>query len=159
MLRKAKNKERLMPVKGDNGGTKRRKIDNNKYITIQENWGPPPTTTASKKNLESPERDQEPVNKKQRTTEQQRPERINNIITLEKKVNEGPIECGLEWEEPRDWDKVLREHKERIEMEEQEQEQVRKAKKKDRKLELIQPMQAVLRKQHNIMETTQRTPT
>ena len=38
MLRKAKNKERLMPVKGDNGGTKRRKIDNNKYITIQENY-------------------------------------------------------------------------------------------------------------------------
>ena len=120
MLRKAKNKERLMSVKGDSGGTKSRKIDNNKYITIQENWGPPLTTTASKKNLESTEQDQEPVNKKQRTTEQQRPERLNNIVTLENKVIEGPVECGLEWEEPRDWDKVLREHKERIEMEEQE---------------------------------------
>ena len=48
----------------------------------------------------------------------QNPIKLRNIETINKVV-EGPVE-NLEWEEERDWDKVLREHKQRIEQEEQE---------------------------------------
>ena len=80
-----------------------------------------------------------------RTKEQQESERLNNIVTLQNKVIEGPEEHGLEWEETRDWNQVLREHEERIELEEQERNKVRKTKKKGRKMELVQVLQAVLR--------------
>ena len=38
-IRKLRNKNRLMPSKPLNQGTKRRTINENEYITIQEMWG------------------------------------------------------------------------------------------------------------------------
>ena len=105
MLRKARNKERLVPAKADCKGTKRRKIDENKYISIQENWGQPTRTVATKKQAQI-------NNKKRRITTSQRTIELTNITTLENKVIEGPIDTQiLGWEEPRDWNKVLAEHK------------------------------------------------
>ena len=118
MLRKTKNKERLVPVKGEFRGTKRRKIDENKYISIQETWGQPTRTVATKKQAEDTE--QVHTNKKMRTTTPQRTIKLSNIRTLENKVVQGPVDTKiLGWEEPRDWNKVLAEHKSRIEKEEQ----------------------------------------
>ena len=46
MFRKQRNKARLVPVKGKNQGTKRRKINKeNEYITIKETWGKPDQLT------------------------------------------------------------------------------------------------------------------
>ena len=44
-MRKLRNKERLVPARDRNIGTKRRKINNIEYITIEDNWGPPVRTT------------------------------------------------------------------------------------------------------------------
>ena len=55
-----------------------------------------------------------------RTTNPQRTIELTNIRTLENKVVEGPVDTKiLGWDEPRDWNKVLAEHKARIEKEEQ----------------------------------------
>ena len=114
MLRKAKNKERLVPVKGDCRGTKRRKINENKYISIQETWGQPLRTVAKKKQAEHTEQEHI-TNKKMRTTSNLRTIELTNIKTLENKVVEGPVDTQvLGWEEPRDWNKVLAEHRTRI---------------------------------------------
>ena len=71
---------------------------NNECVTIQENWAPPPNSSANKKSSESGAQAQKPANKKLRTKEQQEPERLNNIVTLQNKVIEGPEEHWLEGE-------------------------------------------------------------
>ena len=45
---------------------------------------------------------------------------LTNIVVLKNKIIVGPvIKEQLEWEDSRDWDKVLSEHRKRIEQEEQ----------------------------------------
>ena len=110
-----------MPAKGDNRGTKRRKINKNKYITIQETWGPP---TRTKPNKNCPENKEQPQNpnksKKMRTREVNENIELTNIVVLKNKIIVGPvIKEQLEWEEPRYWDKALSEHRKIIEQEEQ----------------------------------------
>ena len=90
--------------------------------------GPP---TDDRKTRKPDEHQSEPKNKKIKTQENELTQtqymhknsgqnqiKLKNIETINKIV-EGP-EQNLEWEEERDWDKVLREHKQRIEQEEQE---------------------------------------
>ena len=132
-----------MPAKGDNRGTKRRKIEENKYVTIQESWGPPTRTKSVKNQADDSNQHQ---NKKLKTTRQKITTRINNITTLENKISLGPIvqDC-LGWEEPRDWDRVLKEHRERIEKEEQERNtQLQKQKKKEDSWKLYNTCKEIL---------------
>ena len=132
-LRKKKNKARLMPSKDENLGTKRRKIDEQNYISITEIWGRPAKTTSTKNKaehqLEKPE-----ANKKRKTKHEAQqenpkfdhpqdikleldpPEHKMEQENLEKPV----IQTGPGWQEPVDWDKRLEEHRKRIVKEEQE---------------------------------------
>ena len=129
-LRKLRNESRLVPLKREQENTKRQKLnENNDYVTIQEVWGRP---QVSEPRTRTPDEHQsEPKNKKCKTQENERTQsqymyensgqnliKLRNIETLNNIV-EGPEE-NLELEEKRDWDKVLREHKQRIEQEEQE---------------------------------------
>ena len=131
-LRKIRNKERLFPLKSLDAGTKRRKInENNEYITIQEVWGHPEITTSTTRTAENNQQD-EHKNKKLRTNEntpmtqtQNLREnsgqiKLTNIRTVNKIIETPEYKNRDGWEEIRDWDKVLREHKERIEQEERE---------------------------------------
>ena len=47
-LRKLKNKARLHPTKEQGPNNKRRKAENNQYISITEIWGEPERTTSTK---------------------------------------------------------------------------------------------------------------
>ena len=141
-IRKERNKARLRPSKVQDVGTKRRKINNEEYITIQEIWGKP-TRTEPQKNKRTEENNENPPPKRTRTTmEEQHPqgqEQVNtkntqnknytskrnkqviltNCKRIEDKVIEQEVDSSdLEWEEPRDWDKMLQERKERLEQEE-----------------------------------------
>ena len=136
-LRKQRNKARLMPGKALNQGTKRRKINSEDYITIKEIWGKP-EKTESKKNKAESQLEQEPRIKKLRT-EQEEEKHWNTAPVLEQEqestpskqedeeqIPEPPImgqeldEQETRWEKPRDWEQVLRNHRERIQKEEQE---------------------------------------
>ena len=121
-LRKIRNKERLVPAREGNAGTKRRKINNNEYVTIEENWGPPVRTTPKKKPREQDDT-AKPTSKRTRTKTEQGIIRLSNIRTVENKIVEVEVDAmkeNIEWEQPRDWDKVLTEHRERMEQEERE---------------------------------------
>ena len=125
MLRKQQNKARLVPVKGENQGTKRRKINKeNEYITIKETWGKPDQLPSEKHLTSLEEHPQEPAKKRTRTRNTQYQEeqvRLTNCKTIENKVYEVTEQnSDLEFAEQVDWDQVLKEHKERIEREEQE---------------------------------------
>ena len=55
-------------------------------------------------------------NKRNRTSENNIGVQLTNLRRIENKVIEvAETDQNLEWEEPRDWEPVLREHKERIE--------------------------------------------
>ena len=120
-LRKLRNKERLVPAKGENQGTKRRKINDKEFITIQENWGHPTTTCPQKNKKEQESIENQQPNKRNRTSENNKGIQLTNLRRIENKIIEvEEKDQNLEWEEPRDWEHVLREHKERIEQEERE---------------------------------------
>ena len=120
-LRKLRNKERLVPAKGGNNGTKRRKINDKEYVTIQENWGPPTTTGSQKNKKEQENMEMQQPTKRNRTSENNTGVKLTNLRRIENKVIEvDETDQNLEWEEPRDWERVLREHKDRIEQEERE---------------------------------------
>ena len=139
-LRKQQNKARLMPAKSHDLGTKRRKINKTEYITINEVWGRPEKTT-SVKNKANSEPEQEPVPKKVKTKHEepqitQIKEKITVLSTdiapvptqeteLEEKLEPNKIGQELEdyetrWAKPIDWNKVIKEHRNRIEQEQQE---------------------------------------
>ena len=136
-LRKLRNKERLVPAREQNAGTKRRKLNNKDYVTIQENWGPPDKTIAAKTPREQEGTPSKP-SKRTRTKTAQETITLTNLRTVEDKVIEvAEQDKNLEWEEPRDWDKVLREHRERIMAEEQERnERLERQRKKEQSWEL-----------------------
>ena len=116
-------------------GTKRRKINNTEYITIEDNWGPPVRTTAEKTTREQNESTEPPKKRTRKINEhgKQGTIRLTNLRTIENKIIEvEESDKNLEWEEPRDWDKVLRERKERINREERElNEQLEKQRRKE----------------------------
>ena len=124
-LRKQRNKERLMPVKSENMGTKRRKINiNNEYITIQEIWGEPGKTEQTTRKAENNHDDQQRTKKIRTNNEPMTPSqnisgqiKLTNIKQVERTKIIPPYEDREGWEEVRDWNKVLREHKESIERE------------------------------------------
>ena len=140
-LRKLRNKARLAPQKREQQNTKRRKInENNEYVTLQEIWGHPEITKPVTRTAEIQEQEQEPVSQKVKTVENPMTPtqniheiggqiKLNNLRTINK-IFEGP-KTDVELEEVRDWDKVLTEHRERIELEEQNKnKQLRKQKRK-----------------------------
>ena len=76
-IRKLRNKNRLMPSKPLNQGTKRRKINENEYITIQEMWGEPEVTEPRKNKLEPENQEFNPNSKKMRTNHHPSDENIS----------------------------------------------------------------------------------
>ena len=107
---------RLHPVKEVDRGTKRRKINTTEYVTIKEIWGKPETTNPTK-NKEHPEigTEETSTSKRIRTGN----ETLTNCRRVEDKIMEQPVQSEeLEWEQPRDWNKMLQERKERMEQEE-----------------------------------------
>ena len=64
-MRKNRNKARLHPTKQGGPSTRRRKIDSNEYIRIEDIWGAPPVTVAIKNKIELEENE----NKKRRKVE------------------------------------------------------------------------------------------
>ena len=78
-LRKQRNKARLMPVKGQDQGTKRRKLNSQEYITIQEIWGKPEKTEPKKNTLNKNQvRKNLNQNKKKKSNGTQRQSRNKN---------------------------------------------------------------------------------
>ena len=131
-IRKQRNKLRLQPAKALERGTKRRKINNCEYVTIKEIW-----TEKPKKNKQYPEDgtvDVERNNKRRKmeqddlelnkqntktTNNKNNKEILTNCRRIEDKVMEQAVNAeDLEWEQPRDWNKMLQERKEMIEKEE-----------------------------------------
>ena len=117
-----------MPVKSENMGTKRRKINmNNEYITIHEIWGEPGKTEQTTRKAENNHDDQQRTKKIRTNNEPRTPSQnmngisgqfnLTNIKQVERTKIIPPYENREGWEDVRDWDKVLREHKERIERE------------------------------------------
>ena len=114
-LRKQRNKDRM--VAPTEPPSKRRKLENS-YINMKQAWGEPEKSEArkvtrqeleqEKSQLTSQESPLPPPNKKSRQ------EKLTNIVTLQDKVVEGPIE-DLEWEEKIDWEEHLKKHREEIE--------------------------------------------
>ena len=126
-LRKKKNKSRLVPSKGERSGAKRRKINDQEYISMKEIWGKPtPSVPKKNKATEQPEITQQ--NKKPRnenwnwnkTSESTKKTtvRLTNCRTIENKPKEIENNIGKEgWQDPVDWNKILVEHRNRLEQE------------------------------------------
>ena len=107
-LRKERNKARLLT--DNNKPNKRQKIDTENYISVREVWGPPTSTAPKKKKIETEKIER---NKKIRIGE-----KLENLVRIEDKVYEGEtLEEGQFEIQTVDWDKVLKEHKERLEEE------------------------------------------
>ena len=146
-IRKERNKARLRPSKEPNQVTKRRKINDQEYITITEVWGEPEKSEQVKsKAREQP--DKEPKNKRTRMEQEQEEhpvsyeitvpksqkfqlasriterkpsnnEKLSNCKRTENKIMQG-TPTNVEWEQPRDWEQMLEDRKKRLEQEEKE---------------------------------------
>ena len=82
-IRKERNKARLRPSKEPNQGTKRRKINDQEYITITEVWGAPEKSEQVKiKTREQP--DAEPRSKRTKVDQEQEEQQGNYEITAPK---------------------------------------------------------------------------
>ena len=126
-LRKKKNQSRLVPSKSEQSGAKRRKINDQEYISMKEIWGKPKASVPKKnKATEQPEITQQ--NKKPRnenwnwnkTSESTKKTtvRLTNCRTIENKPKEIENNIGKEgWQDPVDWNKILVEHRNRLEQE------------------------------------------
>ena len=112
------NRQRLTNER-QNPNKKRQKLDNSNYISIKDNWGPPPPTAPKKKKLEINETETDKECKKIRT---EGTETLRNCKRIEDKVIVGEEIKGFEIEAERDWDIRLREHRERLEEETKERE-------------------------------------
>ena len=145
-LRKQRNKERLVPSKTENAGTKRRKInENNEYITIQEIWGEPQITEQTTRKSDDNHDEQQRTKKLRTHHNQETPSqnineisgqiKLTNIRTINREKVVPPNTNREGWESVIDLDKVLREHKERIEREQKIlNENLEKKRKKRRKV-------------------------
>ena len=111
-MRKERNRARLITEK-NHRPTKRMKTDEGNYISIRKVWGyPKPTAPEKKRNSDDVQ--VEKRNDKKRKIEIG--ERLSNIQRVEDKVYEGEEIRNFTIEKT-DWDKVLREHRERLENE------------------------------------------
>ena len=107
-LRKQRNKGRLQTEK--NKPTKRQKMDDNTYVSIRNIWGQPKPSAPGKQKLNTDKETEEQQTKKHKG------ETLTNLTTVENKVWEGETITEFEIMET-DWDKVLKEHHERLEKE------------------------------------------
>ena len=112
-LRKKRNKDRV--VAPQEPPSKRRKLETS-YIGVKQAWGEPEKSEVRKttrQDLEPPQQEQEhpPL---QPPSKKLRQEKLVNIVTLDNKIVEGPIE-DLEWEDEIDWGERLRNHRQEIE--------------------------------------------
>ena len=115
ILRKDRNKERLRTEKSTQPRKKRKTEDS--YISIRSVWGPPPSKAPIKNVAEDIEK--EKFSKKRRVET----EIITNVKRIDDKIYEGETIVDFEIEEKRDWDKVVKEHTERLEKEAKEREE------------------------------------
>ena len=127
MLRKKKNKARLIPSKSEPTGAKRRKINDQEYISIKEIWGKPKQSEPVKnKATEQPEITQH--NKKARKenwnwnkipeSTEEPTVRLTHCRTVENKPKKIENNVGKEgWQDLVDWNKVILEHRNRLEQE------------------------------------------
>ena len=111
LLRKNRNKERLKTEKNTQPRKKRKTEES--YISIRSVWGPPPPK-APNKNKNVAEDGEKESNFKKRKVET---DRLTNIRRIEDKVYTGETIEDFEIEEKRDWDKVLKDHAEKLEKE------------------------------------------
>ena len=87
-----------------------------RYISIRETWGPP-KPTAPKKNLREEEKEEKQrENKRIKINEKTKNITLTNIRVIENKVIEGEEIRDFEVITT-DWDRVFREHEERLEKE------------------------------------------
>ena len=134
---KNKHKARLETEKAKkNPPAKRQKIQESRYISIRNTWGPPPTTVPQK--IKSRNFLQENIAKKPRI------ERLVNIRVVEGKILEGE-NLDMTKYEILDWDKEMKRHKERLEKEYQERkERLEKADRKEKAWALMRECKAYL---------------
>ena len=114
-LRKERNKARMHPTREQGPAKKRRKVHENEYINIKEIWGEPNMREQQKN--KNPEQNQEQLSKRVKINEGEQTT-LTNLRTVEGWIAQGPIENNLEYIPERDWDQVIREHKEEIERQE-----------------------------------------
>ena len=89
-----------MPAKGENQGTKRRKINDKEFVTIQENWGHPTTTCSQKNKKEQESMETQQPNKRNRTSENNTGIQLTNLRRIENKMIEvDETDQNLEWEQ------------------------------------------------------------
>ena len=116
-LRKERNRARLITEK-NGADKKRRKIDEEQFISIRKIWGPPPPAAPEKRK----ETEKNETEKKKRKMEIEIGEKITNLRTVENAVVEGLTITDFEIEVV-DWEKVLQEHQERVEKETKERQE------------------------------------
>ena len=113
-LRKHRNKLRLHPTREQGPRTKRRKLNNTEYISIEETWGQP-ETSKPRKNKEIPTENTENENKKKRE-QSPRPPRGSPSPGTREQENRTSINMTEEVEEHLDieWDEKFSEHRNEI---------------------------------------------
>ena len=123
-MRKERNKARLRNERNPNPPPKRQKTEEDRFISIRTTWGAP-ETTAPRKNIKEPER-QEDTRKRQRIEK----EILTNVRRVEDKVMEGEtitdFEVIVRTEE--EWEIHIKEHQTRLEEELKEKERLLKKK-------------------------------
>ena len=128
-LRKEKNKARLHHNRDSGSSTKKRKIDENNYIDIQEVWKKPEITKQQKNKIQEDEQNNAKRAKKNEKVPTQLAGSLTNLRTIEKVIT------VQEWDETiqlvENWDEKIREHKKEIE--EREQERIERLKRKQDK--------------------------
>ena len=130
-MRKERNKMRLTTDRNQ-PARKRQKMEDTDYISIREHWGPPKILAPKKvsyQETENLETDQ-PMKRLRKT------EHLENIRRIDDKIIEGETITEFDIITV-DWDRVITEHKERLETEARERkEQLEKKSKKEKHWEL-----------------------
>ena len=141
-LRKLRNKARMHPTKETGNDKKRRKVDKNEYISIDDIWGHPPPNKPQKNKNENeyniqnkrtrnlsprPSRGSPSPGTSPKERQENKPENELESCNQAPKPPRGPTSPGTSPTstehptEPIDWDKELAEHRKELEKNEQEQ--------------------------------------
>ena len=116
-LRKQNNKIRLQTEK--NHQPKKKQRTETSYISIRDTWGPIQPAMAPKRNIAKKDIEYKERNRKRRKIEKDG-EILTNLRKVEGKSYLGEEIKDFELEEERDWEQVLKNHKEKIEKQTQE---------------------------------------
>ena len=116
-LRKARNKARLHPTREQGPAKKKRRVQENEYVNIKEVWGEPGPREPTKNKRTEQERE---IPAKRTRTGMESPTKLTNLRRIENKVVEGPVVKNMEYKPELEWDKIIREHREKIEQEQKE---------------------------------------